>query len=88
MSMKSLASKMGIGPKHHKPTVKKPVYIDPAQFKTVREDIRFKKAQAALDEAGRVVHQAKNEKELRKALRLLMVAQKTFDAAFLAHRKV
>ena len=87
MSVRSLAARIGIGPKCHKPTVKKPVYIDPAQFKTVRESARFKRAQDALDEAARVVHLATNENELKKALKLLVIAQKAFDAAFTAHWK-
>ena len=76
------AHALGIGPK-----ATRVMPVNPLPFAAVRESARFKKAQQALDEATRVVHQAKNERELSKAIRLMGIAQKTFDAAFKAHRQ-
>jgi hypothetical protein len=77
---------MGIGPKA-KTTKTKPVYLDPAQFKTARADVKFEKAQGVWDEAQRVVSEATNEKDLRKAIKLMVKAKIIYDAAFTAHRK-
>jgi hypothetical protein len=82
MSMKSIAAKMGIGPTRKKTT---PVVKD--QFATARKSVTFTKAQGMWDEAQRMVSQAKNERELDKALSLMYKAQKVFDAAFKAHQQ-